>query len=85
MQDQYSQVGAQRTLSALQPRVAELRAFIHELQQELWQCTRDVAGELTNAYTRAEAGHRELEDEREHARKLHARMDLLREAMRPDF
>ena len=73
MQDKYSQLGAERTLSMLQPRVAGLRAHIQELQEELWQCTRDIAGEITRACASAEEAHREAEEEKEHARKLQVR------------
>ena len=35
--------GEQRVLSQMQPRLAELKGQIQQLQDELWQCTRDNA------------------------------------------
>ena len=74
--------GAQRAMALMQPQLAQLRASLGDLQDELWQSTRHVATALAAESAAADAARRETEDEHEEVLKLQARMELLREAMR---
>ena len=65
--------GAQRAMALMQPQLAQLRASLGDLQDELWQSTRHVATALAAESAAADAARRETEDEHEEVLKLQAR------------
>jgi chromosome segregation ATPase len=76
--------GEQRTMAHMQPRLAELKANIHQLQDELWHCSRDVAiGDQERRHLQAEVDALQKQLAAANARLKHVHEDALKAELLP--